>query len=82
MSTPAYQYGEFLGRMKASMEQVGQQIAAGFASMQKATQRSSEAMREVESERRYRANIARERRLGREYVTQRCNQLRKDLGLS
>lgn len=84
MTTPAYEYGNFLGRFKRAIERVGEEIAAGVRDG--LAYRDHPPMTELEareyiSQKTYERRIRRERELGLAYVRELGRQARRDLGL-
>jgi hypothetical protein len=81
MATPAQEYGMVLGTLKKNIETMFRQIQEGFSIGYKPPSRLTPEELEARRERQYRAQIQYERGLGREYVTRRANEIRKELGL-
>jgi hypothetical protein len=81
MSTPAYEYGQLLRRLRDGYVRMFEQMAAGFAGVALPRPESAAEQREAASIRLYQHRIAAERRQGLGYVERIARQARRELGL-
>lgn len=81
MSSPAYQYGQYVAAWHRGMQRLFEQIGAGFRDGLAAPPPTPEQRAEAASRRRYRARVEAERRKGLRFVRDHGAQVRRELGL-
>lgn len=79
--SPAFEYGQLLGRLQRAYAAAAREIVAGVAAAMQAPRPLTLEEREVRREARYRATVALERQRGLRFVELHAARVRRDLGL-